>query len=78
MRRFGCDVGNEVVRVLWIVSESSNSSLLRLFFVNFVFLYIAHLYIYIYKLIESLIISELRIRFEREERRKKCDETSFD
>lgn len=29
MRRFGCDVGNEVVRVLWIVSRSSNSSLFK-------------------------------------------------
>lgn len=40
-------------------------------------IYRTSIYIYIYKVIESLIIFELRIRFEREERRK-CDETSFD
>lgn len=43
MRRFGCDVGNEVVRVLWIVSRSSNSSLFKsLEFSISIYIYISH------------------------------------
>ena len=76
MRRFGCDVGNEVVRVLWIVSRSSNSSLFKsLEFSISIYIYIARgTYKYIYKLIESLDM----MNYEFVLTKKKKEETSLD